>query len=240
MRRKRTNHEGLKVLMTKETNLDNKNSTQRVAIFIDGSNLYHSLEENCGRFDIDFQAFAQKLCSGRQLYRVYYYNVLREAGRNPHAYQDQQKFLGALQDTPYLEIRLGGAKMRGDTPVEKGVDIMVATDLLRLAWEDRYDVGILVSGDGDFAYAVQAVKDLGKHVEIAAFPSNLSGELANVSDKKELFTVKYFDELWNKQRSQGNNRGRSPSKDSGEGDGKRKRKPWFRRSRDQAPNKAPS
>ena len=124
--------------------------------------------------------------------------------------------------------------MRGDTPVEKGVDIMVATYLLRLAWEDRYDVGILVSGDGDFAYAVQAVKDLGKHVEIAAFPSNLSGELANVSDNKELFTTKYFDELWNKQRAQGNGKAKSPSKDPGEGDGKRKRRPWFRRSRDKA------
>ena len=48
--------------MTKGKNLDNKNTTHRVAIFIDGSNLYHSLEENCGRFDIDFQAFSEKLC----------------------------------------------------------------------------------------------------------------------------------------------------------------------------------
>ena len=37
---------------------------ERVAIFIDGSNLYHSLEENCGRFDLDFGAFAEKLCRG--------------------------------------------------------------------------------------------------------------------------------------------------------------------------------
>ena len=105
MRRKRTNHEGLKVLMTKETNLDNKNSTQRVAIFIDGSNLYHSLEENCGRFDIDFQAFAQKLCSGRQLYRVYYYNVLREAGRNPHAFPFLTKFSNLDQWLVLCEFR---------------------------------------------------------------------------------------------------------------------------------------
>lgn len=173
-----------------------------MAVFIDGSNLYHSLEENCGRFDLDFRAFAEKLCKDRPLYRVYYYNVLRDTDRNPQAYQDQQKFLSTLYKTPYLEIRLGTSKMRGDVVVEKGVDIMVATDLLRMAWDDLYDVGILVSGDGDFAYAVQAVKNLGKHMEIAAFPSNLSWELANVADDRELFTPEYFAPLWTRKRSQ--------------------------------------
>ena len=154
------------------------NSYQRVAIFIDGSNLYHSLEENCRRFDLDFGAFADKLCRGRPLFRTYYYNVLRDQDRNPQAYQDQQKFLSALYNTPYLEVRLGTSKMRGDVAVEKGVDIMLATDLLRFAWDNLYDVAVLVSGDGDFAYAVKAAKDLGKHVEVAAFDSNLSWELA--------------------------------------------------------------
>jgi hypothetical protein len=31
---------------------------ERVAIFIDGSNLYHSLAEHCNRFDLDYRAFA--------------------------------------------------------------------------------------------------------------------------------------------------------------------------------------
>jgi len=173
----------------------------RVAVFIDGSNLYHSLEENCRRYDLDFRAFAEKLCNGRPLYRIYYYNVLRDIDRNPQAYQDQQKFLSTLYNTPYLEVRLGTSKVRGDVVVEKGVDIMVATDLLKQAWDNLYDVAILVSGDGDFAYAVQAVKDLGKHVVIAAFPSNLAWELANVADDREFFTPEYFAPLWTRRRS---------------------------------------
>ena len=172
----------------------------RVAIFIDGSNLYHSLDENCKRFDVDFAAFAAKLCKDRSLYRVYYYNVQRDQDRNPQAYQDQQKFLTALFSTPYLEVRLGTYKMRGDVAVEKGIDIMLATDLLRMAWDDLYDVAILVSGDGDFAYAVRAAKDMGKHVEIAAFSSNLSWELANVADDREIFTPEYFSDLWSRKR----------------------------------------
>jgi uncharacterized LabA/DUF88 family protein len=175
-------------------------SYERIAIFIDGSNLYHSLEENCNRFDLDFAAFSFKLSRGRALFRTYYYNVLRDPERNPQAYQDQQKFLAALYSTPYLEVRLGQSKVRGDIAIEKGIDIMLATDLLRFAWDDLYDVAILVSGDGDFAYALQAVKDMGKHVEVAAFPANLSWELAHVADERDYFTPEFFADLWSRRR----------------------------------------
>ena len=172
----------------------------RVAVFIDGSNLYHSLEENCSRYDVDFAALGAKLCDGRPLLRIYYYNVLRDPDRNPQAYQDQQKFLSALYNTPYLQVRLGGSKMRGSMTVEKGVDIMLATDLLKFGWDNVYDVAVLVTGDGDFAYAVEAVKDMGKHVEVAAFPANLSWELANVADNRHFFTPEYFSDLWSRGR----------------------------------------
>ncbi len=186
-------------------------AARRVAIFIDGSNLYHSLEENCGRYDLNFRAFSQKLLRGRTMFRTYYYNVLQDPERNPQGYQDQQKFLTALHNTPYLEVRLGGSKMRGATTVQKGVDIMIATDLLRFAWDDLYDVAVLVSGDGDFSYAVQAVKDMGKHVEIAAFPSNLSSELVSASDDREFFTPDYFDDLWSRRRFHQNERAGVPT-----------------------------
>jgi len=173
----------------------------RVAIFIDGSNLYHSLEDNCKRYDLDFDAFTLKLRKGRPMFRSYYYNVLRDSGRNPQAYQDQQKFLSTLYNTPYMDVRLGTSKLRGDTSVEKGVDIMLATDMLRLGWDDSYDVAILVSGDGDFAYAVQTVKNMGKHVEVAAFSANLSRELSQVADNREDFTPKYFEDIWSNKKS---------------------------------------
>lgn len=201
--------------------------TQRVAVFIDGSNLYHSLDENCRRFDLDFGAFAQKLVGSRWLYRVYYYNVQRDPERNQQAYQDQQKFFSALYNTPYLEVRLGTSKQRGEVTVEKGVDIMLATDLLQFAWNNLYDVAILVSGDADFAYAVQQVKNTGKHVEVAAFPSNLAWELTQVADDRIFFTPEYFADLWTRR---GGGRG-GPQGDDG---GRRRRWP-FGRQRSPAP-----
>tara|TARA_Y100000590_G_scaffold100986_1_gene114764 strand:- start:33 stop:683 length:651 start_codon:yes stop_codon:yes gene_type:complete len=214
--------------MSKEPNENHE--SDRLAIFIDGSNLYHSLDEHCHRFDLDFKMFSDKLCDNRSLYRVYYYNVLRDQDRNHQAYQDQQKFLGALYTTPFLEVRLGSSKVRGDTAVEKGVDIMIATDLLQMAWNDLYDTAVLVSGDGDYTYAVQAVKNLGKHVEIAAFSSNLAWELANIADNRILFTPEYFTDLWTKKRA--SNRSAS---DNGSSPAKKR---WgFGRSRSKEPKK---
>ncbi len=186
----------------------------RVAVFIDGSNLYHSLGENCGRMDLDFEAFAYKLVGDRQLYRTYYYNILQDSERNPQGAQEQQKFLASLYQIPRLEVRLGTTKYRGEQLVEKGVDIMLATDLLQYAWQDFYDVAILVSGDGDFAYAVKAVKNSGKYVEVAAFPANLAWDMAQIADDRHFFDRDYFRDLW-----VGVRKGRAPAPKGGGGVG---------------------
>ena len=73
---------------------------------------------------------------------------------------------------------------------------MIATDLLYFAWSGFYDVAILVSGDGDFAYAVQAVKNMGKHVEIAYFESGISKDLLEVADNRYLLDRSFFDTVW--------------------------------------------
>ncbi len=41
---------------------------------------------------------------------------------------------------------------------EKGMDTAIVTDMIRLAWEGRWDLAVLVSGDGDFVRAVEALK----------------------------------------------------------------------------------
>lgn len=51
---------------------------------------------------------------------------------------------------------------------EKAVDIMLAVDLIRLAAEDRYDAAYVLSADGDFTPAVQAVREDGKSVYAAS------------------------------------------------------------------------
>jgi len=168
----------------------------RVAIFIDGSNLYHALRSNFRRYDLNFAKFADKLTADRRLFRVYYYNVLQEPGQRVEGHREQQDFLNALRETPYLEIRLGGTKLAQGVPVEKGVDVMLATDLLLFAWGNLYDVAVLVSGDSDFAYALQAVKNTGKHVEVAYFESNVSKDLLDLADRRHPLDNEWFKGLW--------------------------------------------
>lgn len=170
----------------------------RVAIFIDGSNLYHSVQNNFGRHDLNFTAFANKLAAGRKLFRVYYYNVLQDSSQYPEGAREQQDFLDVLRKTPYLEVRLGSTKKA--LGVEKGIDVMIATDLLYFAWSDFYDVAILVSGDADFGYAVQAVKNMGKHVEVAYFESGASRDLLEVADNRYLLDRSFFDSIWVSRR----------------------------------------
>jgi len=168
----------------------------RVAIFIDGSNLYHALKNNFRRQDLNFAEFANRLCGERRLFRTYYYNVLQDPTQRPEGYKEQQEFLDSLRKTPYLEVRLGTTKMAQGIPVEKGIDIMLATDLLYFAWNNFYDVAVLVSGDSDFAYALQAVKNMGKHVEVAYFESGISKDLLNVADNRHLLNRSFFRGLW--------------------------------------------
>lgn len=168
----------------------------RVAIFIDGSNLYHALKNNFRRHDLNFAEFASKLCGSRRLFRTYYYNVLQDPTQWPDSYQEQQEFLGILRKTPYLEVRLGSTKMLQGVSVEKGIDVMLATDLLYFAWNNFYDMAVLVSGDADFAYALQAVKNMGKHVEVAYFESGVSKDLLNVADDRHILGRTFFKGLW--------------------------------------------
>jgi len=168
----------------------------RVMVFIDGSNLYHVLTQSCGRHDLQFDKFAMKLANGRDLKRTYYYNIRQESDTNPIVGTEQQKFLDSMYDTPYVEVRLGIWKQRGEIMVEKGVDVMLATDLITHAYKDHYDTAIVVSGDADFYPALQAVKDVGKHIEVAAFDMNISAESGRVADVTIKFNKTYFTGLW--------------------------------------------
>lgn len=65
-----------------------------------------------------------------------------------------------------------------DRTVEKGVDTAIVTDMLQHAWDDTYDIGVLLSGDRDFIPAVQFLNKRGKKIVHASF-TNLGQELAN-------------------------------------------------------------
>lgn len=176
---------------------------ERVAIFIDGSNFYHGMKQNIGRTNIDFAKLGKLLCGERTLVRIYYYNVPVVMADDPQRYRNQQRFLDSLTYVSYLTTRLGHlekrirrikcqAKCRQDfeytVHIEKGVDVYLAIDMLTGAYKNLYDTAILVAGDGDYAMAIEAVKDVAnKHVEVV-YPTTKCYHLRKASDKFILLT----------------------------------------------------
>lgn len=79
-------------------------------------------------------------------------------------YAEQQKFLRRLRKERGLTVWTGRMAQGAGRWYEKGVDVKIATDMVALAYAGEYDVGVLVSGDGDLAPAVQEVRRLGRRV----------------------------------------------------------------------------
>jgi len=157
--------------------------TERVAIFIDGSNFYHGLKSVLGFVQIDFEKFCNLLQNGRRLTRIYYYNAPKNAQENPEGYKHQQQFFSQIKKIPFFELKLGRLVIRNGVPFEKGVDVLITVDMIKYARNNAYDTAILVSGDGDFAAALEFLKEFGKHIENAYFKKGRSMNLANHSDK---------------------------------------------------------
>jgi uncharacterized LabA/DUF88 family protein len=135
--------------------------------------MYHSLKAYFKRTDIDLGCFSNKILDKRRLVRMYYYNAVVGKVEEPERFKDQEKFFKSVAAIPYTELRLGRLvytnQWPNSPPFEKGVDVQLATDMITHAFKNNYDVAILVAGDNDFVGALQAVKDNGKHVEVALF-----------------------------------------------------------------------
>jgi uncharacterized LabA/DUF88 family protein len=85
---------------------------------------------------------------------------------------------------------------------EKGVDVKIAVDLLVGAYENIYDVAILVSSDTDLIPAIQKVKQLGKEVEYIGFSHQPSYGLIKNATETRLLTrndVKAFESIFKKK-----------------------------------------
>jgi uncharacterized LabA/DUF88 family protein len=169
-------------------------------IFIDGSNMYHSLKSNFNRADLDIGKFCTKVLDKRRLIRIYYYNARVGLKEEPERYHDQQKFFTSVGAVPYLEMRLGRLVYNNwpnVPPFEKGVDIQLATDMITHSFKNNYDTAVLVAGDNDFVGAIQAVKDNGKNVDVALFGNERTSlNLRKVADRVIIINKQLLRNCW--------------------------------------------
>ncbi|MEK7178654.1 MAG: NYN domain-containing protein, partial [Patescibacteria group bacterium] len=116
-----------------------KHKNQRVGVFIDTQNLYHSAK-NLFKSRVNFGAIVKEAVAGRQLVRAIAYVITTESGEEKGFFEALGK-VGIETKTKPLQIFFGGAK-------KADWDVGIAVDAIKVA--PKLDTIILASGDGDF------------------------------------------------------------------------------------------
>ncbi|MCH7529543.1 NYN domain-containing protein [Patescibacteria group bacterium] len=148
-----------------------KHKNQRVGIFIDTQNLYHSAK-NLYKSKVNFGTVLKEALAGRPLIRAMAYVVTTESGEE-QGFFDALTKLGIETKTKDLQIFYGGAK-------KADWDVGMAVDAIKMA--SKLDTIILATGDGDFIPLVEYLMKEGCQVEIISFSKSSSSRLQEVAD----------------------------------------------------------
>ena len=148
-----------------------KHNEQRVGIFIDTQNLYHSAK-NIYKAKVNFDAVVKESLGDRKLVRAISYVVTTESGEEQAFFEALQK-LGIETKTKDLQIFFGGAK-------KADWDVGMAIDAIKMS--PKLDAVVLATGDGDFIPLVEYVRSQGCQVEAIAFGKSSSSKLRECVD----------------------------------------------------------
>lgn len=148
-----------------------KNKEQRVGVFIDTQNLYHSAR-NLYKARVNFGAVLKEAVAGRKLVRAVAYVITSETGEEKNFFDALAKF-GIETKTKDLQIYYGGFK-KGDW------DVGLAVDAIKFA--PKLDAVVLVAGDGDYVPMVEYIQSMGTQVEAISFGKSTSGKLREAVD----------------------------------------------------------
>ncbi|OGI77235.1 hypothetical protein A3B85_02095 [Candidatus Nomurabacteria bacterium RIFCSPHIGHO2_02_FULL_37_13] len=148
-----------------------KHKEQRVGVFIDTQNLYHSAR-NLYKARVNFGAVLKDAVAGRKLVRAVAYVITTEAGDEKNFFEALSN-LGIETKTKDLQIFSGGTK-------KADWDVGLAVDAIKMS--PRLDSVVIVSGDGDFVPLVEYLQTIGVQVEVVSFGKSTSGKLREVVD----------------------------------------------------------
>jgi uncharacterized LabA/DUF88 family protein len=143
-----------------------KNKDQRVTVFIDVQNLYHSAKNLHGA-RVNFREILKTAVASRRLIRAFAYVVRTKTGEEKPFF-DALINLGIETRVKDLQEYYGGLK-------KADWDVGIAVDAIKTS--DSVDAVVLVSGDGDYVPLVEYLKNHGKRVEAMAFGKSTSSRL---------------------------------------------------------------
>jgi uncharacterized LabA/DUF88 family protein len=169
----------------------------KLEIFVDGSNFNLALDRDDFGRTVDLNLLATRLSRAYHFVKLHYYTSPLPDVRSP-AYRRQQKFFDELRRSRRIELVLGRHEPRWDSTgqryhVEKETDVNLAVDMVAGAYENRFDVAMLVAGDTDYVRAIHVVQSLGKPVVWCHLPGQRHTDLlAQVCQEKRELTEKFL------------------------------------------------
>lgn len=169
---------------------------KRVAVFLDGSNFYHILRDPRvnlrNLLQYDYKRLADWLARGRRIVSLQYYiGVVRakpEDIKGQRMRSDQQRLFAHLKKQGWNVVL--GHMMQYDDGVfhEKGVDVLIALDILEGAYQGSYDTAVLISSDTDLLPAISRIQERGKSVEYVGSSYRPSFGMIKHANEKRLLT----------------------------------------------------
>ncbi len=165
-------------------------SREKIALFIDGANLY-AASKTLG-FDIDYRKLLKAFQKRGYLLRAYYYTALVE----DQEYSSIRPLIDWLDYNGYKVITKAAKEFTdatGRRKVKGNMDIELAVDAMQLT--ETVDHFVIFSGDGDFRCLVEALQRRGRKVSVVSTlttqPPMISDELRRQADHfLDLVTLK--------------------------------------------------
>lgn len=149
-----------------------KQKDQRIGIFIDAQNLYHTAKHIYKR-KVNFANVVKDVLAGRSLVRAIAYVITTEA-------EDEKAFLSALNKAG-IETKSKDLQIFYDGSKKADWDIGLAIDCVSMA--PKLDAVVIVSGDGDFVPLCNYLRyHHGVQVEVATFGQSASASLKAAAD----------------------------------------------------------
>ena len=138
-------------------------SEERLALFIDGANLYAAAK--AVGFDIDYKRLLDHFAAKGRLIRAFYYTALME----DQEYSPIRPLVDWLDYNGYTMVTKPAKEFTdssGRRKIKGNMDIEIAIDMMEMA--DSCDHVVLFSGDGDFRRLVDAVQRKGVRVTVVS------------------------------------------------------------------------
>ena len=154
---------------------------ERIALFIDGSNLYAAARALA--FDIDYKRLLDYFSNEGRLIRAFYYTALMEEQeyspiRPLVDWLDYNGYTMVTKPTKEFTDSMGRRKIKGNMDIELAIDVMEMAEHL--------DHIVIFSGDGDFRRLVEAVQRKGVRVTVVSTvrsqPPMVADELRRQAD----------------------------------------------------------